>query len=205
MIVQVRDVGGTGLHLDSGAVRGGQRESQEVAGRRHVNREVEVEDRAGIVNRQLGADRGSAVGLELQRHIGAAVALGLTGPVVAEIHGIDELPRSEGDRIGAAGGRVCLRPAGRSHLPHHITAGGQMVELVGAGGIGCGRGLAGVEHAVVVRVQVDGHVRYARLGVAAAGVEDAVVVEVVEDLAEDRPHILGRFDKEQVAVAGTGQ
>src|SRR5262249_6941634 len=63
----------------------------------------------------------------------------------AEFLGIDELARAQGDSVGTAGGGVCLRPAGGRHLPYHVTAGGQVVELVAAIGIGLGRGLAGIK------------------------------------------------------------
>src|SRR6185437_617574 len=79
------------------------------------------------------------------------------------------------------GRRGGLRGPGGDHFAHDVGAGGQAVEGVMAGAVGDRAGLARVEGAVVVRVEVDDHAAGGRF----AGVLDAVAVEVVEGEAGD--------------------
>src|SRR5581483_8969265 len=70
-------------------------------------------------------------------------------------------------------------PAGWQYLTNHIGARGSVREDVAPVGIGDGARLARIERAVVVGIEINRPSGQPRL----AGVADAVVVGVVEDLA----------------------
>ena len=142
-----------------------------------------------------GIEGAVAVGVQEDGHTGHTQLAGVANAVtvqVVELQAADrhqlEVAEQHTGNIGAAADRDVsrvgggLRRAGGRHFADAVRAGAEVGEAVVAVDVRGGKQFPGIEGAVAVGVQEDGHTGHTQL----AGVANAVTVQVVELHAADR-------------------